>query len=115
MKNYQKLILPLLFIIVIAVIYFSFFNKEGELGSFANFDTNNSANKDIVVKIEIERGIQTNPANGSAVFYASDKYGTIHVVQAALPLPEGIENSETVKLNGHLHEDHFHASEVTID
>lgn len=115
MKNLQKLILPLLIIIVISVIYFMYFDQKGELGSFANFDTNNSANKDIVVKIEIKRGIQTDLKNNAAVFYVSDKNETIQLVQASLPLPEGIENSETIKLNGHLHEDHFHATEVTID
>ncbi len=115
MKNLQKIILPLLIVIVISVIYFMYFDQKGELGSFTNFDTNNSANKVIVVKIEIEKGIQTDPVNGSAAFYVSDKNGTIQLVQAALPLPEGFENSETIKLNGHLHTDHFHAGEVTID
>jgi len=43
MKNLQKLILPLLIIVAIVLVYQFYFNKGEELGSYSDFDPNNSA------------------------------------------------------------------------
>ena len=104
----QKLILPLLLIVVIGMIYLFYFKSDGKLGSFSDFDTNNSAVKDIKVKVLQERGINNN------VFYVSDKVGTVILVQAD-KIPQGIKNAETVILRGHLNKDSFHAHDVLLD
>ena len=108
MKGLQKLILPGLIIIVIAMIYLFYFAQESDLGSFSDFDTNNSAVKDIRVQILLDRGINNNS------FYASDKTGKVVLVSAD-NLPEGIESAKTVVLQGHLNKDAFHAHNVLID
>lgn len=107
MKHLQKLILPLLILIVIALVYFIYFYSEG-LGSFADFDTNNSAVKDIKVEILQERGINNN------TFFTADKTGKVVQVHAD-NIPAGIESAKTVILRGHLNKDSFHAHEVLLD
>ncbi len=114
MKALQKMILPALLLEAILIVYFIYFVPTGELGLYSNFDTNNNANKDIRVALVREKGIQTDPVNQSAVFYAADGAGVQNVVQAPYPLPEGIEEAEFIVLKGHLHDDHFHAVEVNL-
>jgi len=108
MKALQKLILPVLIILVIGMIYLFYFKSNGKLGSFSNFDTNNSAVKDIKVRVLQDRGINKN------VFYVSDNSGTVVLVQAD-KIPVGMKKAETVILRGHLNKDSFHAHEVLLN
>lgn len=108
MKQLQKLILPALIIIVIVLVYSVYFSKEEGLGSFSNFDTNNSAVKDIRVEILQDRGIIDSE------FYVRDKTGKIIVVHSD-NIPAGIESAKTVILRGHLNKDSFHAHNVLLD
>ena len=87
---------------------------QDELGLYSNFDTNNNGNKEIKVVLVQEKGIQSDPASQSSTFYASDAKGVQQLVQAPYPLPNGIEQSDIIILRGHLHEDHFHATEVSL-
>lgn len=107
MKHLQKLILPLLVIIIIALVYFIYFSKEG-LGSFSDFDTNNSAVKDIKVEILQEKGINNNE------FFAVDKTGKVVLVHADR-IPLGLESAKIIVLRGHLNKDSFHAHDVLLD
>ena len=113
MKIIQKLILPLLIIIVIALVYVVYFSPKEGLGSFTDFDTNNTAVKDIKVQILIDRGINNNK-DGSASFYVIDKAGTTVLVQAD-HIPSSIESAETIVLRGHLNKDNFHAHDVLLN
>lgn len=108
MKNLQKLILPVLIIIVVGLIYTFYFSKNSDLGSFSDFDRNNSAVKEIRVEIVQSRGINNN------IFYVKDKTGQEVLVQADA-IPPGMESAKTVILKGHLNQDSFHAHEVLID
>ncbi|MCH7769813.1 MAG: hypothetical protein IIA49_02150 [Bacteroidetes bacterium] len=108
MKSLQKLILPLLIIAVIALVYLVYFSSDGGLGSFADFDTNNSAVKDIKVQVLQDRGINNN------TFYVSDKRGEVVLVQAD-KIPPGMESAQTVILRGHLNKDSFHAHAVLLN
>ena len=107
MKHLQKLILPLLVLSIIAFVYFVYFSKEG-LGSFSDFDTNNSAVKDIKVEILHDRGRNNN------AFFAVDKTGKVVQVHAD-HIPPGIESVKVVVLRGHLNKDSFHAHDVLLD
>lgn len=111
MKNIQKFIVPLLILVVIALIYFTYFQKKG-LGNFSDFDPNNNANKDIVVQVNRDKGTQEDPEHGTISFYAIDSKGVEKLVQAPLPLPASFDNLSKIQLKGHLHPDHFHATEV---
>jgi len=115
MKKLQKLVLPGLVVIIIILIYSLYFAGSDALGSFASFDTNNNANKEIRVKVIRSKGIQVDQQNHTASFYAEDKDGVQFLVEAPAPLPENIENSESVLLTGHLHPDHFHATSVATE
>jgi len=113
MKIIQKLILPLMALIIIYLIYSIYFSPQKGLGSFSDFDPNNNANKDIKVKIVQEKGITKDQE--VSIFYAVDKNETEVMVQAPLMLPQNIETTNEVILRGHLHKEYFHAVEVLIE
>ncbi len=115
MKKLQKFILPLLLLIGVFLIYTFYFSGSKGLGAFSDFDPNNNANKDIVVKVVTQKGIQPDNANGVSIFYAVDKNGMEVMIQAPLMLPQGFIDAETVRLRGHLHKEYFHAAEVFLD
>ena len=99
MKNIQKFIVPVLVIVVIALIYFTYFQKKG-LGNFSDFDPNNNANKDIIVQVVKDKGTQEDPANGIVSFYALDSKGVEKLVQAPLPLPGNFDDLTKIQLKG---------------
>lgn len=110
----KKLFVPIMLVVVVAVIYLTYFSKKEGLGSFSDFDTNNNANKDIRVEIVTERGIRKDEASGATTFYARDKNGVEVFVQAPLMLPPSFEMNTVVTLRGHLHKEYFHAAEIMI-
>ncbi|MBU1095348.1 MAG: hypothetical protein CVV23_16855 [Ignavibacteriae bacterium HGW-Ignavibacteriae-2] len=110
----QKYILPALVLAVIALVYFSYFSPTDELGSFASFDTNNNASKEIIVKLVKEKGFERDIANNSTYFYVVDKSGKEVKVSAPSNMPPGIDDAKTIVLKGHLHADYFHASQVVL-
>ncbi|RPI71563.1 MAG: hypothetical protein EHM47_09955 [Ignavibacteriales bacterium] len=113
MKTLQKLILPLLLIIVMVLIYFMYFSPKEGLGSFSDFDPNNNAVKDIRVALVEEKGIQETPGGG-AVFFTADKNNTIVQVNAD-KVPPGLETAGILILKGHLSQGGFHAHDVVLD
>lgn len=113
MKTLQKLILPILLILFVFVIYKFYFAKDSSLGSFSDFDPNNSAVKEIRVLLFKDRGI--NRQGSEVVFYASDKNGKVMMISGAVMLPDGFQDTETVVLKGHLSGDSFHVHEVLLD
>ncbi|MDT3695112.1 MAG: hypothetical protein ROY99_01895 [Ignavibacterium sp.] len=112
MKKLQKLILPLLIILVFFIIYRFYFAKSG-LGSFDDFDPNNTAVKEIRVQLVVDRGISKK--GDGFVFYASDKNGKIMMVNGEVDLPEGFESADIIILKGHLSSNSFHAHEVSLN
>ncbi len=114
MKHAQKFILPILIVAAILLVYNVYFSPKEGLGSFADFDPNNSAVKDIKVKIIPERGIERT-SHGGAQFYAADKNNNVIVINAD-KVPQGIETAEIVILRGHLSQNNsFHAHDVLLE
>ena len=100
MKTLQKLILPVLLIVIIFIIYKIYFSAGKGLGSFSDFDPNNNAVKPITVELLQGRGI--NQQGGAVVFYVSDKNGKEMMVSGEVSLPQGIETAQVITLKGHL-------------
>jgi len=113
MKIIQKLILPVLILAVIVLIYFVYFAPKEGLGSFSDFDPNNSAVKDIRVKVITEQGFERT-SEGGAVFFVSDMTN-ITVRVSADKVPPGIESATFVILKGHLSQNGFHAHDVVLE
>jgi hypothetical protein len=114
MKYAQKLILPILIVAAILLVYNVYFSPQEGLGSFADFDPNNNAVRDIRVKIVSEKGIERTTHNG-ARFYAADKNNNVILINAD-KVPEGIDSAEIVTLRGHLSQDNsFHAHDVLLE
>jgi len=112
MKILQKLILPILLILVVFIIYNFYFAKSG-LGTFDSFDPNNTAVKEIRVQLVADRGITQQGED--VVFYAADKNGKIMMVNGHVSLPEGFDKAEVIILKGHLSGNSFHTHEVLLD
>jgi cytochrome c-type biogenesis protein CcmE len=114
MKNLQKFVLPILLLLVVALIYFVYFSPKEGLGSFNDFDPNNSAVKDIRVNLVLDRGINQTPEGGAA-FFVVDKNNTVIQVNAD-KIPEGLESARTITLKGHLSQGNsFHAHDVVLN
>jgi len=109
----QKLILPLLIIAVAAVLYFLYFSPKDDLGFFSDFDPNNNANRDIIVKLLPDKGFVQDKNAGGTVFFVEDGAGKVMRVVGPLTLPPGMDVTNRVTLRGHLHTDYFHAASVT--
>ncbi len=109
----EKLVIPALLIVVILVLYFSYFNPKDELGLFSEFDTNSNANKEILVKVLPEKGFVQDGSVGT-VFYVEDRAAKQVKVSGPLMLPAGIDVTSRVVLSGHYSGDSFHAHEVKI-
>jgi hypothetical protein len=113
MKNLQKLVLPILLIIVAFLIYKFYFAAGKGLGSFDDFDPNNNAVKPFTVELLKDKGI--NQQGGAVVFYVSDKEGKEVMVTGEFSLPQGFESANVITLKGHRSQDGFHAHEVVIE
>ena len=113
MKILQKFILPVLIIAAVFLVYKFYFDKGSELGSYSDFDPNNSAVKEIRVQLLADRGIEQH--GGEVSFFTSDKNGKVVLVSGSLMLPEGFENAKVIILRGHLNQNGFHAHEVLLD
>lgn len=112
MKNLQKLILPILLILIVFLIYTFYFAKSG-LGSFDDFDPNNNAVKEIRVKVLPNQNI--NSQSGSFAFIVADKDGKTLQAFGSASLPQGIGEAETIILKGHVNQSGFCTHEVLTD
>jgi len=115
MKYLQKFILPLLVGLFVFIVYIFYFDTNSELGKFSSFDPNNSASKEIRVKLLKEKGI--DKAGAEAIYWVVDGENIEKMVVGPSPdkLPEGFENSEFIIVLGHLSQSGFHAHGVRID
>ena len=112
MKILQKLILPLLLLLVVFIIYNFYFAKSG-LGSFDDFDPNNNAVKEIRVQVLPNQNISTE--DGSFSFIVADKDGKTLQAFGSASLPQGIGEAETIILKGHVNQSGFCTHEVLTD
>jgi cytochrome c-type biogenesis protein CcmE len=113
MKYAQKLILPILIVAAILLVYNVYFSSKQGLGSFSDFDPNNSAVKDIRVRLVFEEGFERT-SQGGAKFYAEDKNNKVVLINAD-KIPGGIDTAEFVILRGHLSQGNsFHAHDVLL-
>ncbi len=114
MKILQKLILPVLLLLVFFLVYTIYFSPSKGLGSFSDFDPNNNAVKDIKVQVVLDKGINKD-SHGGVVFYAADKNNSVIVINAD-KVSLDIESAEIVILRGHMSQDNsFHAHDVVPD
>lgn len=114
MKNIQKLVLPCLIVLIIAILYFSYFAPSDELGSFARLDSNSNASVPIIVKLVKEKGVQRTQ-DGTYIFYVVDKDNKEVLINGIKNLPPGMNDSKSMVLTGHLSsETSFHAHGIEL-
>ena len=113
MKTLQKLILPVLIVLIAFIIYTLYFSGSTGLGSFDDFDPNNNAVKEIKVQVVPNQNI--NLQGGSFNFVVADKNGKTLQAFGSASLPQGIGEAETVILKGHVNQSGFCTHEVLAD
>ena len=102
MKFLKKLIIPFLLIVLVSIIYTTYFAGNKRLELFTSFDINNNANKDIRVNVLQDQGTNSNPQSGNQY-------------NVEVPAKENRQSVEIVTLKGHPHADHFYATKIEID
>ena len=113
MKNIQKLILPGLVLIIVALVYFTYFSSSDEFGDFSKLSTNNNASVQVIVKFVSEKGI-TRDKEGGTHFYVVDIKNKEVEVSGPGKLPPGMDNAVSLVLTGHLTQNHFHAHGIEL-
>jgi len=113
MKILNKLILPFLVLIILAILYFSYFAPSDELGKFSKYDSNSNASMPIIVKLVKDRGISRN-ADGGYSFYVVDGDNKVMAVNGPESLPPGMDDAKSMVLMGHLSGETFHAHGVEL-
>lgn len=113
-KRLKIVIISVIILFVVYVIYTVYDTSKEGTASFSDFDINSTASKNISVEVIHEKGFTPNE-EGGVTFYVKDKTGIEKKVVLGKELPSGIENSKTLTLSGHLHPDHFHATEAELD
>jgi len=113
MKTLQKLILPVLIVLIAFIIYTLYFTRGSDLGSFDDFDPNNNAVKEIKVQVVPNQNI--NQQGGSFSFIVADKNGKTLQAFGSASLPQGIGEAETIILRGHVNQSGFCTHEVLAD
>ncbi|MCK9426834.1 MAG: hypothetical protein M0Q21_12410 [Ignavibacteriaceae bacterium] len=115
MAKIQKFVLPLLACVTLLTIYIFYFSSAKGLGSFKDYDPYSHAQKEIVVKLLSERGIEKIENGQKTLFYVEDRQGTQLPIQTEKSLPDGFENSETIKLTGHICGGSYELINIEID
>ena len=113
-KQLKLIILSVIILFVVYLIYNVYNTSKEGSGSFDNFDINSTANKNIKVEIVHEKGFTPNQ-EGGVTFFVKDKNGVEKKVTLGKELPPDISKYKTVTLTGHLHSDHFHATDAELD
>jgi len=110
----SRLILPAIFIIVIVIMYLTYFASTDEIGSFTKFSPGSEINQEINVAIVRSKGFERDANGNITSFYASDKNNVEVKVTSHEPIPAEIVNAEIVELLGHMHENSLVASNISI-
>ncbi len=110
----SKLILPALISAVLAIIYFTYLAPSEELGSFKNFSAGSEINQRINVAIVKTKKIGKDVDGNVLSFYAKDIDNKEVEITLHDPESKEILNTEIVELLGHMHENGFTASRVSI-
>ncbi|MCF6271019.1 MAG: hypothetical protein L3J41_15000 [Melioribacteraceae bacterium] len=113
MKKLEKLILPALIMIVLVVIYSTYFAPTEKLGDFTMFG-GSEINQRINVIILKERGVRKTDNGDIISFRAKDINNKIVTVSLREPEPASILNASIVELLGHMHGNDFTAAKVKV-
>jgi hypothetical protein len=113
-KSVKLIILTIIIVFLVYLAYSVYFTSKEGTETFSKFDVNSTASKNIRVELVQEKGITPNP-EGGVTFFVKDKSGIEKKVMLGKELPQGINNSKSLTLTGHLHGDYFHATEAEVD
>ncbi len=112
MSNLKKIVIPTVALYIIYVIIISQPTKE--LGSFDVIRSSGEINQTLLAELVKTEGFSRNAQNQIISFIVKDKNGAFATVQLKKPVPEEITYAKVVELFGHMHQDTFVATSVTI-
>jgi len=111
--NMQKIIMPGLVLILVAIVYFTYFSPSDELGDFSMLNANSNASVQIIVKFVSEKGI-TRDKEGGTHFYVLDIKNREVEVSGPGILPPGMDVAVSLVLTGHMSGNYFHAHGIEL-
>lgn len=114
MKKLSKLILPAIIIAIIITVYFTFFGGNTEIGDLSKFGSGSEVNQKINLAVVKSKNFMRDENGNITSFYSMDKNKTEVLVTSHEPIPPEIVNAEVIELIGHLHENRFTASKITV-
>ena len=110
----SKLILPIIFIVVITIMYLTYFARTDEVGSLDKFSPGSEINQEINLFVVKSKGFERDANGNITSFYAADKNNVEIIVTSHEPIPPEIANAKVVGLLGHMHGNSLVASKITI-
>ncbi|MEO8513188.1 MAG: hypothetical protein ABI543_06500 [Ignavibacteria bacterium] len=113
-KSVKIVFLSIIALFLVYLGYSVYTSSQADTVTFSKFDINSTASKMIKVEILKEKGITPN-SEGGVTFYAKDKDGVEKKISLGKEFPAGNDIPKSVTLTGHLHADHFHATEAEFD
>ncbi|MEW6652376.1 MAG: hypothetical protein AB1394_02790 [Bacteroidota bacterium] len=102
MKLLQKLISPILIGLIILIMYLFYFSPYKGLGSFNDYDPNSHVQKEIVVKVVRDLGVQQTADGSKISFYTEDKNGVRMPIEISSEFKSLVESSEIITMTGHI-------------
>ena len=112
MSNLKKIAIPTVALFIIYVIIISQPSKE--LGSFDTIRSGGEINQSLIVELVKNEGFCRDAQNQIVSFIVKDKNGGFATVQLKKAPPEEITYAKFVELFGHMHQDTFVATRVSI-
>jgi hypothetical protein len=114
MKPVQRAIVTVIVVVVVGSIYYSFIKPTDELGDFSKFTVGNEINQRINVGLVHSRGFTKDAGGGIVSFVGVDRHGTEVLITLHDPTTLAVENATVVELMGHMHQESFVASEISV-
>ncbi|KAF0152892.1 MAG: hypothetical protein FD143_820 [Ignavibacteria bacterium] len=102
MKLLPKLVSPILVGLIILVMYLFYFSPFKGLGAFNDYDPNSHVQKEIVVKVVQDLGVQQTADGSKITFYAEDKNGVRMPIEISSEFKSIVDGSEIITMTGHI-------------
>ncbi len=112
MSNLTKILMPAVILFAIYAIYILM--PTDEIGSFDKVRAAGEINQNINVFINHAKGFEQDANGNVTAFYATDKNKSEAIISLKEAASKEITNAKIVEILGHMHDNTFIATRVTI-
>jgi hypothetical protein len=112
MSNLTKILVPAILLFALYAIYILM--PTDEIGSFDKVRAGGEINQNINVLVNPAKGFDQDPSGNIKAFYATDINNNEALISLKQAGPREIATAHVVEILGHMHENTFVATRVTI-